>query len=97
MLDEIQRRWYVSTEFHKETTTWEELTISFIHTFRFVNDNSFIHRALLDIRDKVLEIVSAVLPIEPQWMLTLEMIMTCYNISGELDDEDDPRAFDIPE
>ena len=24
-------------------------------------------------------------------------MMTCYNVSGELDDGDDPRAIDIPE
>ena len=30
-------------------------------------------------------------------MITLQMMMKCYNVSGEPDDEDDPRAIDIPE
>ena len=28
--------------------------------------------------------------------MKLEMMMTCYNVSGEPDDEDNPRAIEIP-
>ena len=79
----------------KGQKTWEELTINFIHTFSFVNDSPFIHSALQDIRDKVLEIVLDILLTELEWTMTPHMMMTCYNVSGEPDDKDDPRVVDI--
>ena len=82
---------------HKETKKWEELTSIFIHTFSFANDNPFNHSALQDIRDKAFEIIPVELPTKPQWTMTPETMMTCYNVSGELDDGDDPRAIDILE
>ena len=38
---------------------WEELTNSFSHTFSFLDKNSFIHNALQDNYDTVLEIFAA--------------------------------------
>ena len=29
--------------------------------------------------------------------MTSQMMMTCYNMLGEVDNEDDPRTFDIQE
>ena len=46
---------------------------------------------------KVLEIVLAELPMEPQWTMTPEILMTCFNVLGESDDGDDPRIVDITE
>ena len=76
---------------------WEELTVNFSHTFSFMNENAFIHTALQDNCDKVFKIVSAELPTESQQTPTMRLMMTCYNVLGETNDEDDPRPIDIPE
>ena len=39
----------------------------------------------------------AELPIEPQWKMTPWMMTTCYNVPGELEDEDNSRDIDIQE
>ena len=72
------------------------MTFSFIHTFSFADENPFTHSALQDIHNKVLEIVLIELPVGSQWTLAPQMMTKCYKVSGELDDEDDPRVFYVP-
>ena len=69
------------------------MTTKFSNTFSFMDGNLFIHSAQQDICDKVLEIVLTGLAMEPQWTPTPQMMPECENVSGELDDEDDPRAI----
>ena len=54
--DEIPRFWYISAKFHREITTWEELTVYFVHTFGFADVNMEVKNALQIIRDVVLKL-----------------------------------------
>ena len=76
--------------------TWEELTISFCHTSSFANENPFIHSALLDICDKLLDIAPVELLMGSQMTLTPHMMVEWYKALEEPNNEDDPRAVDIP-
>ena len=64
-LDEMLISWYVSTEFHREITSWEELTIFLSHTFHFADTNLDVHNTLQLIHDVVLKIVAVEFPMEP--------------------------------
>ena len=76
---------------------WEELTTSFSHTFSFADGNLFICSALQDNYDTLLEIVVTERLTRLQWISAPQMMMECYNVSIEPDDEDDLRAIYIPE
>ena len=97
MLDEIPHRWYVFGKLQRESKTWEELTVIFSHTFSFKNENPFIHNALQDIHDKVLEIAPVDLPRGSQMTLTPKVMIKCYKVSKEPNNEDDLGVFDIVE
>ena len=52
---------------------------------------------LQDIHNKVLEIALTEQSTGLKWTLTPHMAKECYNVFGELDDEDDLRAVYIPD
>ena len=45
-LDEMPSSWYRSAELRREITTWEELTVLFVHTFSFADANPNVNNAL---------------------------------------------------
>ena len=45
-LDEIARSWYITAELRREITTWEEMTVCFVHTFGFADANAEVNNAL---------------------------------------------------
>ena len=69
-------------------TTWEELSIFFVHTFSFWEANPEVHNALQLIHDVVLKVVPAAYPIDPHAQFHMQSMMTCYNLSGELEDNE---------
>ena len=95
-LDEIPRKWYISTELQREITMWEELTVSFSHNFSFLNDDSIIHSALQHIRNIVLEIVPVALPAGLQETPVMTLLTKCHNVTRDPDD-DDTLDINIPE
>ena len=96
-LDEMPRSWYVLPEFHKEITTWEELTVFFTHTFSFTDTNPDVHNALQLIRDVVLKVMSVAYLVDPHVHCHMQALMDCYNVTGGLEDGDDLRNINIPE
>ena len=80
-----------------EIKTWEDLTIGFSHTFNFVNVDPVIHSTLQHIRNVVLEIVPVEFPKGPHEMPVTQLMMECYNVTREPDDEDNPRNINITE
>ena len=87
-LDEMPQSWYISAELCREITTWEELTICFNHTFIFVDVNPDVHNALQLICDVFLKVVPVTYPVATHTHYHKKSMMECYNVSGELDDDD---------
>ena len=56
-----------------------------------------IHSALQDICDVVLEVVPVAYPMESHEVPMMQSMMECYNVTGGLDDGDNPRNINIPE
>ena len=59
--------------------------------------NPMIHSALHHIRNVVLEIVPVKLPIGSQGTPVTQLMIECYCVTGEPNDEDDPRDIHIIE
>ena len=85
----MSRSWYISAELRREITTWEELTVFFAHTFSFADTNLDVNNALQIIRDVVLKVVPVAYPVDPHAHCHLQSMMECYNMSGELEDDDE--------
>ena len=88
-LDEIPRSWYISVELRREITTLEELTIFFAHTFGFADANVEDNNALQIVWDVVLKVVPVAYPMDPHAHCHPQSMMQCYNLSGELEDDDE--------
>ena len=88
-LDEIPRSWYISAELHRKITTWEELMIFFAHTFSFMDSNPNVHNAIHIIRDVVLKVVPVAYLVDPHAHFHMQLMMECYNVSGEPEDDDE--------
>ena len=84
-------------ELRRDITTWEELTIFFVHTFSFTDANSDINNALQIIRDVVLKVVPVAYPVDPHGQCHMQLIMECYNISCEPEDDDELQNINILE
>ena len=76
-------------------TTWEELSIFFVHTFSFWEANPEVHNALQLIREVVLKVVPPSYPVDPHAQCHMQSPMACYNIYGEAEDDDDMRNVNI--
>ena len=92
-LDEIPRSWYVSAELCREITTWDELTILFVHKFIFAEVNN----SLQIIQNIVLKFVPVTYPVDPHAHFHMQSMMECYNISFEPEDDDELRNINILE
>ena len=86
---EIPQSWYISTELHREITTWEDLTICFNHTIIFTNTNLVVHSALQHVHDVFLKVVLVVYLMDPHARCLIELMMECYNVTRGLDDGED--------
>ena len=73
----------------RETTTWEELTVCFAHTFSFADANPNVNNALQIIRDVVLKVVPAAYPMGPHAYFHMQSMMECYNVFGKSEDDDE--------
>ena len=85
----MPRSWYVSIELRREISTWEEMTVFFVHTFSFANANPDVNNALHIIRDMVLKVVPVAYPVDPHAHCHMQSMMECYNVSGKLEDDDE--------
>ena len=83
------RSWYVAIELHRTITTWEELSVFFMQTFSFQDDNPEVHNALQIIRDIVLKVIPVAYPVDPHAHYSIQSMMTCYNLSREPEDDDE--------
>ena len=90
MLDEMSRSCYVSSNLHREITTWEEFTILFTHTFNFTDINLLIHNALQHIHTVVLKVVPVAYLVDTYEKCPMQLVMECYNVTGGPEDRDDP-------
>ena len=82
-LDMIPRNWYMSLELRRGIVDWDDLANSFIHTFSYANENPFINIDLQVIQDKKFEEIFVPVSSLPQWTVTIQNFMKCYNIQGE--------------
>ena len=89
------RQWYVSTELCRGITTWEELSISFSHTFSFEDVDPIIHSVLQHIRGVALKVVLVSYPVDPHEAPMMQWMMECYDVIGGPDDGDDPKNINI--
>ena len=95
MLDDIPCQWCVSGDFHREITTWEELLTYFSNTLSFADADPIIHSALQHIYDVVLKVVLVTYLVDLYEAPVMKSIMEFYNVTGGLDDGDDPRNINI--
>ena len=93
----MTRSWYVVAELHRTITTWEELPVCFAHTFSFKDINPEVCNTLHIIRDVVLKVIPAAYPVDPHVHCSIQSMMTCYNLFGEPEDDDELRNVNIPE
>ena len=75
---------------------WDELDNRFKHTFRFVDDIPIIDVAQQVIKATIFEEVLVLVSSLPQGNARIQILMECYNICEELED-DDARDIHIPE
>ena len=52
-------------ELRREISTWEELTVFFVHTFSFANPNPDVKNVFHIIQDVVLKVVPVAYPMDP--------------------------------
>ena len=93
----MPRYWYILAELCREIATWEELTVYFSHTFRFVDANVEVNNALHIIQYVLLKVVLVAYPVDPHAHCHMQSMMECYNLSGELKDDDELHNINIPE
>ena len=92
----VPRNWYTSVELRRGTVEWEELTAGFTHTFEFSSEHPIIDDALPIMKEKIFEEILVATMNFHQCSTTVHHWMECYNIIGELDD-DDSIEINIPE
>ena len=95
-LDILPRNWYSSVELQRETIVWEDIATSFTHTFSFNDEILMIDVALQVIRTNNFQDILVPMSSFPQRSTSIQDWMECYNVAGELDD-DDPGGIHIPE
>ena len=92
----IPRNWYtLDAELRQGTVKWDELATSFTYKFEFVDDHPSIDAALQVIKMKIFEDIHVEMTNFNQNNVTIQNWMECYNVTGELDD-DDPLYVNIP-
>ena len=96
-LDEMPRSWYILAELHWEITTWEALTVCFVQTFSFRYAKPEVHNALQLIHNVVLKVLPVTYPVDTHVQCHMQSMMTCYNLSGEPEDDDELRNVNILE
>ena len=87
-LEEIPQSWYVAVELHRTITTWEELSVWFVQMFSFQDANPKVCNTLHIIRDIVLKVIPIAYPIDPHANCSIQSMMTCYNLSGKPEDDE---------
>ena len=93
----MPRSWYLAVELRRTITIWEELSILFAQNFSFRDANPEVHHALQLICEVVLKVVPPAYPVDPHVHCHMQSLMTCYNLSGEPEDDDDMRNSNILE
>ena len=88
-LEEMPRSWYVAAELRRTITTWEELSVCFMHMFNFQDADAKICNALHVIRDIVLKFTPVAYPVDPHANCYIQSMMMCYNLSGEPEGNDE--------
>ena len=73
------------------------MIVLFNHTFNFADANPDVHNSLQLIRNVVMEVVSVAYPVDPHVYCQMQSMMKCYNVTGELYDDDDLWNIYIPE
>ena len=94
-LDEMSRSWYVVAELRRTITTWEELSICFAEMFSFRDANPEVHNAFQIIGDVVFKVIPVTYRVDPHAHCLIQSMMTCYNLSGELEDDDELQNVNI--
>ena len=84
----IPRSQYTSNEIQREIVEWEEINTSFTHTFIFFDENLIIDAPLQVIETNIFEDIPVMTSSFPHNSVTVYNWMECYNITGELDDDD---------
>ena len=64
------------------------MTVCFNHTFRFVDANPDVDNALQLICNVFLKVVLVAYPVDPHAHCHMQLMMECYNVSGEPHDDD---------
>ena len=93
----MPRSWYVVVELHRTITTWEELSVFFVQTFSFQDENPEVCNALHIIRDVVLKFIPVAYPVDPHANCSIQSMMMCYNLSMEPEDDEDMHNVNILE
>ena len=96
-LKEMPRSWYVMTKFLRTISTWEELSVYFIQTFSFHDSKPEVCNDLQIIHDVVLKVIHVSYPVHPHAHCSIQSMMTCYNLSGEHEYDDELRNINITE
>ena len=73
------------------------MSIHFAQNFSFRDANLEFHNAIQLIHEVVLKVVPTAYPVDPHAQFHMQSLMTCYNISGELEDDGDMRNVNIQE
>ena len=71
--------------------------VFFSHTFSFANANPNVHNALQIIWDVILKVVLVTYPMEPNAHCPMQSMMEYYNVSGEIEDDDELQNINISE
>ena len=86
----------MAVELHRTITTWEELSVFFAQTFSFQDANTEVCNALHIIRNVVLKFIPVTYPVDPHAHCSIQSMMTCYNLSREIEDDDELQNVNIP-
>ena len=65
--------------------------------FSFQDANPEVCNALHIIRDIVLKVIPVAYPVDPPANFSIQSMMTCYNLSGEPEDDDELQNVNILE
>ena len=70
-------------------------TLVVVHTISFADTNLDVNNALQIIQDVVLNVVPVSYPVDPHAHCHMQSMMECYNVSGELEDDDELQNINI--
>ena len=96
-LEEMPQSWYVAAELRRTITTWEEMSFCFVQTFSFQDANPKVCNYLHIIHDVVRKFIPVAYLVDPNAHCSIQSMMTCYNLSGELEDDGELWNVNIPE